>query len=79
MKEFHGHASARVDAQPQAVFDTITDVDRLPDWNAAIEAVLERTPALVEGVKWTIKMHPRHVPSWGSVSRVDTLDRTHHR
>ncbi len=79
MKEFHGHASARVDAEPQAVFDLITDVGLLSEWNAAIEAVLERPPALAEGVEWTVKMHPPHVPSWGSVSRVETLDRTHHR
>ena len=39
MKEFHGQASARVDAEPQAVFDLITDVGLLSEWNAAIEAV----------------------------------------
>ena len=38
MKDFHGSASARVDAPPQAVYDLITDVGRLPEWNAAIEA-----------------------------------------
>ena len=32
MKEFHGQASARVDAEPQAMFDLITDVGLLPDW-----------------------------------------------
>jgi uncharacterized protein YndB with AHSA1/START domain len=44
MDEFHGRVSARVNAAPQAVFDFITDVDRLPEWNAAIEAVLELSP-----------------------------------
>jgi uncharacterized protein YndB with AHSA1/START domain len=75
MKEFHGHASARIDAPPQAVFDLITDVDRLPEWNTAIEAVVQRPSTLAEGVEWTVKMHPPHVPSWGSISRVETLDR----
>ena len=77
MKEFHGHASARVDARPQAVFDLITDVGRLPEWNTAIEAILERPPDLSEGAQWTVKMHPPHVPSWGSISRVEEIDRPH--
>jgi uncharacterized protein YndB with AHSA1/START domain len=79
MDEFHGRASVRVEAAPQVVFDLITDVSRLPEWNAAIEAVLERPPALAEGVEWAIKMHPPRVPSWGSISRVEELDRRHFR
>ena len=75
MKEFHGDASARVDAPPKAVYDLITDVGRLPEWDTAIEAVVQRPPALAGGVEWTVKMHPPHVPSWGSISRVETLDR----
>ncbi len=76
MDEFHGRASVRVDAAPQAVFDLITDIARLPEWNAAIEAVLERPAALAEGAEWTIKMHPPRLPSWKSVSRVEELDRS---
>ena len=79
MDEFHGRASARINATPQAVFDLITDVGRLPEWNAAIEAVLERPPALAEGAEWTVKMHPPRMPSWKSVSRVEQLDRRHYR
>jgi uncharacterized protein YndB with AHSA1/START domain len=79
MDEFHGHASARVNATPQEVFDLITDVSRLPEWNAAIEAVLERPPALAEGAEWTIKMHPPRVPAWKSVSRVEEFDRDRRR
>jgi uncharacterized protein YndB with AHSA1/START domain len=76
MKEFHGTASARVYARPQVVFDLITDVGRLPEWNTAIETVLERPPALSEGAQWTVKMHPPHVPSWVSVSRVEEIDQS---
>ena len=79
MDEFHGRASVRVDATPQAVFDLITDVDRLLEWNAAIEAVVERPPALAEGAEWAIKMHPPRMPSWGSISRVEELDRRRFR
>jgi uncharacterized protein YndB with AHSA1/START domain len=75
MDEFHGLASVRVDAAPQAVFDFITDVDRLPEWNDAIESVVERPDGLAEGVEWMVKMHPPHVPSWRSISRVEELDR----
>jgi uncharacterized protein YndB with AHSA1/START domain len=46
MDEIHGRASLQVDATPQVVFDLITDVGRLPEWNVAIETVLERPPAL---------------------------------
>ena len=74
MKEFHGSASTRTDVMPYAVFELITDLGRLPQWKA-IEAVVERPPALAQGVEWTVKMHPPHVPSWRSVSRVDDLDR----
>ena len=76
MDEFQGRASVRVDATPQAVFDLITDVDRLPEWNNAIERVLKRPPELAEGVEWTIKMHPPRLPSWTSISRVEELDRS---
>lgn len=74
MDEIHGRASMRVAAPPQAVFDLITDVGRLPEWNAAIEAVVARPPALAEGAEWTVKMHPPRTPSWGSISRVEELD-----
>jgi uncharacterized protein YndB with AHSA1/START domain len=75
MDEIHGRASLQVDAAPQAVFDLITDVDRLPEWNVAIERVLERPPELAEGVEWTIKMHPPRTLSWTSISRVEEIDR----
>ena len=75
MDEFQGHASVRVDATPEAVFELITDVDRLPEWNIAIERVLKRPPELTEGAEWTIKMHPPRLPSWTSISRVEELDR----
>ena len=66
-------------ATPQKVFDLVTDLDRLPEWNAAIEAVLDRPPELTEGVEWTVKMHPPRFPSWKSVSRVEALDRDNRR
>jgi uncharacterized protein YndB with AHSA1/START domain len=79
MHEFHGRATTRVSMSPRAVFDLIIDVDRLPEWNRAIESVIDRPPALAEGTEWTVKMHPPHTPAWRSVSRVEQLDRQHLR
>lgn len=75
MDEIHGQASVRVTAAPAAVFDWITDVGRLPEWNAAIEAVVTQPAALAEGAEWTVRMHPTRMMSWGSISRVEELDR----
>lgn len=75
MDEFHGRASVRVDAAPQAVFDLITDVGRLPEWNAAIDSVVAQPTALAEGAEWTVKMHPARAMTWGSISRAEELDR----
>ena len=79
MKELHGRAVGQVDAAPQSVFDLITDIDRLPEWNTAIEAVVDRPPALGVGAEWTVAMHPRRMPRWQSVSRVVELDARHRR
>jgi uncharacterized protein YndB with AHSA1/START domain len=74
MKQFHGTAMAVIDDSPTAVFDLITNLDRLTEWNDAIEKVEERPVLLTEGSTWTVKMRPRRAPSWGSISRVHTFD-----
>jgi hypothetical protein len=79
MDEFHGQAFGRVAAPPEAVFDFITDVGRLPEWNHAIESVVEQPGALAEGVEWQVRMHPQGLPGWGSISRVEEIDRGRHR
>ena len=48
IREFHGSATRFVDATPEAVFDLITDIDRLPDWNSAIESVVTTPAELAE-------------------------------
>ena len=74
MQEIHGTASARVDAAPGAVFGLITDIDRLPEWNAAIESVIERPSELAAGSEWVVKMHPARGMSWKSRSSVEEID-----
>jgi hypothetical protein len=79
MKHFEGRASRVVDATPDAAFALISDVDQLPEWNVAIEAVVDRPPVLSPGAEWTVRMHPPRIPAWGSISTVDELDRTARR
>jgi uncharacterized protein YndB with AHSA1/START domain len=75
MRRFHGTATGRVAAPPEAVFDVITDVGRLPEWNAAIESVTERPAELKNGSEWVVVMHPPRMPRWKSRSRVEVIDR----
>jgi uncharacterized protein YndB with AHSA1/START domain len=74
LTDFHGQASTIIDATPAGVFTAITAIDRLPEWNQRIAAVI-RTPGtpLTEGTEWTVQMH---VPpaTWPSRSRVLTFD-----
>jgi uncharacterized protein YndB with AHSA1/START domain len=74
MQEIHGTASGRVTGAPDAVFRFITDVDRLPEWNRAIERVVEPAPELAPGTEWVVKMHPSRGMTWQSRSRVEEID-----
>jgi uncharacterized protein YndB with AHSA1/START domain len=74
MQEFHGSVTAQVDAPSEAVFGLITDVERLPEWNDAIERVVEQPAALTEGAEWLVVMHPPHLPRWQSRSTVQEID-----
>ncbi len=75
MREFHGTATAFVDATPEAVFDFITDIDQLPVWNAAIERVVEAPGALSYGSEWVVVMHPSGLPRWNSRSHLEAINR----
>jgi uncharacterized protein YndB with AHSA1/START domain len=75
MPEFNGSATARVAARPDEVFDVITDIERLPEWNACIESVVERPASLNADAEWVVKIHVPGMPRWDSRSRVVELDR----
>ena len=66
-------ASRVVDAPPDDVFATITDVARLPEWNTAITAVIEQPERHQVGVRWIVEMHALG-RTWHSRSVVETLD-----
>ncbi|HTL83760.1 MAG TPA: SRPBCC family protein [Acidimicrobiia bacterium] len=74
MQEFHGTATNIVAAAPDEVFRLVTDIDRLPEWNRAIECVTERAAELMPGAEWTVKMHPSRGLKWFSRSRVEGID-----
>jgi hypothetical protein len=46
----------------------------LPEWNRAIESVVERAPELAPGIEWVVKMHPSRGMTWQSRSRVEEID-----
>ena len=75
MQEIHGTAVGTVIAAPDATFRLITDIDRLPEWNHAIERVVEPAPDLTPGTEWVVKMHPSRGMTWQSRSRVEEIDK----
>jgi uncharacterized protein YndB with AHSA1/START domain len=66
--------TAPVDADPDALFATVTDPSRLPEWNDAIRRVIEAPVALSAGAEWVVEMHALG-RSWHSRSRVEEIDR----
>ena len=69
MREIHDRADAVIEGDPRALFAAITDIDRLPEWNRAIETVIERPDRLAVGANWTVGMHPHDVPTLGIAVR----------
>jgi uncharacterized protein YndB with AHSA1/START domain len=67
-----GTATGTVAASPSAVFDAVTDIDRLPAWNKTIRRVVERPDALREGAEWVVAVKPPGMPEW--LSRATTVE-----
>jgi uncharacterized protein YndB with AHSA1/START domain len=74
--EIVGSITHHLAADPSTVMDAIVDVGRLPEWNAAIESVVEDPGRLSPGSQWVVVMHPPRWPSWTSRSTVDEIDRS---
>jgi uncharacterized protein YndB with AHSA1/START domain len=66
-------ASRVIEASPDDVFSTITDVARLPEWNEAITALIQRPERVEVGAQWVVEMHALG-RTWHSRSIVETLD-----
>lgn len=74
MNEIHDSARVTLDVSADSAFACITDIDRLPEWNAAIGSVADRPADLHRGAQWTVRMEPRPLMHWGSRSTVDDID-----
>jgi hypothetical protein len=74
VREIHDRAETTIDADANALFTTVTDLERLPDWNKAIERVIDRPRALTAGASWTVQMRPSRLMRWKSVSTLSELD-----
>ncbi|HJQ44502.1 MAG TPA: SRPBCC family protein [Jatrophihabitantaceae bacterium] len=71
---FDGTASRRIDASPAEVFEFITAVATLPEWNAHIHHVIERPlEPLAEGDEWVVQMRVLGV-RWRSRSHALVVD-----
>jgi uncharacterized protein YndB with AHSA1/START domain len=70
-----GSVEATVEAPPAAVFDLMSDIDRLSEWNAKMTEVVERPSGeLVTGAEWVVEFRAMG-QSWRSRSRLEELDR----
>ena len=67
-----------VDARPDVVFQLITDVTRLPEWNARITQIVEPLADHAAGCEWVVEMRAMG-NSWRSRSRVLDYDSTARR
>lgn len=66
-------ASTIVDASADEVFRIIIDLSRLPEWNTAITAVLDRPDDIKVGDQWIVEMSALG-QRWHSRSKVEVLD-----
>jgi len=69
----HESATTHIDAPPAAVFERVTDVARLPEWNDAITEVLEQPEQLSPGSVWKVRLHALG-QRWVSRSTLVELD-----
>lgn len=65
--------TAIVPADPDAVFQAISSIDGLPDWNDAITSVVDAPEELVDGAEWVVELHALG-QSWHSRSALMNLD-----
>ena len=71
LKYFQGEATTVIDADPDLVFASLTDVARLPGWNQRITGVVQPPDRpLAAGVEWKVRMA---VPPAKWVSRTEVI------
>jgi len=73
MREAHGSVTEVVAADPHALFERVTDIDRLPEWNELIQRVVERPQTLVRDAEWVVELK-KFGSRWNSRSRLQEHD-----
>ena len=64
-----GSVTETVPIEADELFAVITDVDRLPEWNAIMRGVVERPSALARDAEWVVELSAMG-NTWRSRSRV---------
>jgi len=72
--ERHATVTVPVDAPPADVYDLLSDIRRLTEWNDCIEALVEEPSVFETGAQWVVRMHVPGMPRWDSRSTVQELD-----
>ena len=72
--ERHATVTATVAARPADVYELLTDITRLTEWNACIDALVEEPSVFETGAQWVVRMHVPGMPKWDSRSTVVELD-----
>jgi len=49
--------TAIIEADPDGLFEVLTDVDHLAEWNRIISRVLRRPNEMTSGAEWVVEMH----------------------
>lgn len=68
-----GSVTGVVPKPAEDVFAFVTDVDRLPEWNAIIAEVVERPGVVQRDAEWVVRIKAMWT-SWASRSRVEEYD-----
>jgi hypothetical protein len=71
--KLEGHVTSPVPGSGDEAFRLITDVGRLPEWNATITRVAQVPVRLAPGIEWVVELSALG-RSWRSRSRVLSLD-----
>lgn len=73
-----GETTAIVPAAPAVVFDAITDISRLPDWNAVMSTVVDQPGRLTPGCEWVVEFQVLG-RTWHSRAVLEDVDRASRR
>jgi uncharacterized protein YndB with AHSA1/START domain len=74
MATYQARITEQLPVPPQQLFALISDVDRLPEWNAHIPRIVDRPDALTPGAQWVVRIRASGA-QWDSRSTLERLDR----